>query len=110
MTPDYVAPPEYVWRGVARKHRNNYCFWCNAQVSYKRPKRQFPQMATRDHLIPASKGGRGIGNMVVACSRCNHARADNMKWLPKYPTDAARRFVEWVKEWEWLQSKEEVSA
>ena len=35
------------------------------------------EMATLDHLVPRSRGGKTtIRNCVIACAACNHAKAD----------------------------------
>jgi hypothetical protein len=39
------------------------CLWCG----------KFGTM-TREHLIPASMGGKNKDNLALACSRCNHER------------------------------------
>lgn len=59
---------------------HNLCMYCG---------QQFPTaLLTRDHVVPASKGGESIWeNCVTACERCNHRKADrtpeqaNMKLL-----------------------------
>ena len=58
----------------------NLCLYCG---------HQFPTaMLTRDHVVPASRGGESVWeNCVTACERCNHRKADrtpeeaNMKLL-----------------------------
>jgi hypothetical protein len=58
----------------------NLCLYCG---------NQFPtSMLTRDHVVPASRGGESVWeNCVTACERCNHRKADrtpeeaNMKLL-----------------------------
>lgn len=46
-----------------------WCHWCFAV--FLDPQAE----ATRDHLIPRSRGGGNhIGNLVLACSDCNQAR------------------------------------
>lgn len=55
------------------------CLWCDIfMLKRKAEWRAKPnQRVTADHLIPASKGGLSvIGNIVAACSRCNHRRRD----------------------------------
>jgi hypothetical protein len=59
---------------------HNLCLYCGEQ---------FPSSAlTRDHVIPASRGGESVWeNCVTACERCNHRKANrtpeeaNMKLL-----------------------------
>lgn len=48
---------------------HNLCLYCGDQ---------FPtSKLTRDHVIPASKGGESVWeNCVTACERCNHRKAD----------------------------------
>ena len=50
--------------------RDNYrCMYCGTQHIH-------PEL-TRDHVIPRSKGGKDIWeNVVAACHRCNHFKAD----------------------------------
>lgn len=38
-----------------------------------------PRLATLDHIIPASKGGRNAAwNLQILCWECNHLKADSM--------------------------------
>ena len=55
-----------------------------------------------DHVIPRSRGGRHIWeNVVSACHRCNHAKADKplkdlgwrMRAIPREPSGAAWRIL-----------------
>lgn len=48
---------------------HNLCLYCG---------HQFPvSMLTRDHVMPASRGGDSVWeNCVTACERCNHRKAD----------------------------------
>ena len=50
--------------------RDNYrCMYCGAKFSHAE--------LTRDHVVPRAQGGRDIWeNVVAACSRCNHFKAD----------------------------------
>lgn len=59
---------------------HNLCLYCGHQFS--------PALLTRDHVLPASRGGESVWeNCVTACERCNHRKADrtpeeaNMKLL-----------------------------
>lgn len=55
------------------------CFWCDQPIDQSE--------ATKDHLIPVSKGGENtFENLVCACKSCNTDKADLMptgKWKPK---------------------------
>jgi len=44
------------------------CFYCRRPLAIHEE--------TRDHFIARSKGGKGPGNRVPACKRCNQAKAD----------------------------------
>lgn len=60
---------------------NGLCFWCDQEVSREeikgRPK------ASRDHILPKSKGGSwNITNFVLACCSCNRDRGD--KYFEEY--------------------------
>lgn len=50
--------------------RDNYrCMYCGKQCLHNH--------LTRDHIVPKSKGGKDIWeNVVAACARCNHFKAD----------------------------------
>lgn len=51
------------------------CWLCNLPVSM--------EDATRDHVIPASKGGgNGMKNLKLAHRDCNHRRGDNLEPAP----------------------------
>ena len=50
------------------------CFYCRVSMTM-RP--GLGTTCTRDHIIPASKGGDdSMKNMVAACALCNHTRGD----------------------------------
>lgn len=45
----------------------NRCAYCGKTVK--------PSKMTMDHVIPRSKGGKGVmNNLLPACSACNHAK------------------------------------
>jgi len=48
---------------------NNLCLYCGVEFS--------PELLTRDHVHPVSKGGLDIWeNVVTACRPCNHAKGN----------------------------------
>lgn len=61
--------------GVAKR-----CCWCGISVAYK-GKRNQPYQATREHIVPRSKGGGGARNIAVACRRCNTSRGTDSRWV-----------------------------
>ena len=70
----YVKPKETMdekYRKKAKKRlfsgkKKRPCHYCGAELSYKR--------ATLDHLTPRSKGGKNIGNLKLACRKCNQEK------------------------------------
>ena len=46
------------------------CYYCGDRVDRKLPETH-PKKRTRDHIIPASKGGGNGSNLVPACRECN---------------------------------------
>lgn len=48
--------------------QNMECFFCGNMIDWN--------TATKDHMIPQSKGGGGGSNIVLACVRCNSQKAD----------------------------------
>jgi 5-methylcytosine-specific restriction endonuclease McrA len=64
--------------------QNGRCFYCTGDMTYASPpaRRRAPNtMATLEHLIPRSEGGRSsFPNVVAACARCNNRRG-TMSWL-----------------------------
>lgn len=56
-------------RQKAWKRQRGQCFYCNATVAKHK--------ATLDHRVPRALGGNCEGgNAVMACRRCNEAKAD----------------------------------
>lgn len=56
------------------------CIYCrlrmiNPQHVGKSTKRS-GLVATKEHIIPRSKGGRGFSNAVLACNACNHRKGN----------------------------------
>ena len=58
------------WRDAVLLRSDYCCSYCNEQLG--------PRSATLDHIIPKSKGGHGVKNLVVACHGCNNAKGDMM--------------------------------
>lgn len=51
-----------------------------------------PRLATFDHIIPRSMGGRDdYNNLKLACARCNSRRGDKIDMLPKRVRRRAER-------------------
>ena len=64
--------------------RSTDCHWCGVRVrivpTVARGQQIPDDMATLEHLVPECRGGEyGLGNMVLACMRCNSVRSN-------YPT------------------------
>src|SRR6476660_3870035 len=61
--------------GDAARWRCYHCGCrCHCQTCY--PAQPKGSAATRDHLIPRSKGGKGGANLVLSCDSCNRKKAD----------------------------------
>lgn len=76
-------------RGVLARD-NHRCVYCGAAAT------------SLDHVVPKSRGGRHAwDNVVAACARCNHAKADrsvaDLGWRlprqPKAPSGASWRVL-----------------
>ncbi len=52
------------------------CYLCGEPMESARG--PIPERRTIDHVIPISKGGENHGNVALAHSRCNQAKADRM--------------------------------
>ena len=60
-----------------RRH-GGICHYCLAPTVRKMDKggKQFPNTATKEHIVPRSLGGPDVmSNYVLACSKCNNRRA-----------------------------------
>jgi len=51
------------------------CFYCHEPFAEGVPK-DHPRAKTKDHVIPRSRGGRGVENMVYACFECNNLKSN----------------------------------
>lgn len=75
----------------------NICFYCGCiLVSVKSKDRESlpTRLATRDHIIPKSKGGaKGFYNNIRCCRRCNENKgADSIKMFRKKFNDHSYLF------------------
>jgi 5-methylcytosine-specific restriction endonuclease McrA len=50
------------------------CCYCSREIRWGSPKD--PLHPTRDHSIPATRGGGRGDNLVLACTACNAAKGD----------------------------------
>ena len=52
------------------------CYYCNQETSLD-AKDNDPKLATIDHIVPKSKGGKGLhDNKVIACLQCNQTKSN----------------------------------
>ncbi len=75
------------------------CFWCqkflrlHLRLAPNKAREQLAALpdtwplATKDHLLPQSRGGRGgLHNLVLSCEHCNHQRGNKLlnpvTWMP----------------------------
>ena len=58
------------------KEKGGHCFHCGSLTLLTRVR--CDRQATRDHLIPRSKGGGDGANLVLSCYRCNQDKGDKM--------------------------------
>ena len=87
----------------AHMKQGGLCFWCNEPTPlwWEITTEEFAllgkkRMATREHLIPQSAGGKhDIDNIVCACHDCNNLRGtipiNQFKWVAANP----ERFGRW---------------
>lgn len=80
------------------KHFNSRCAYCGLEL------RPGLEQASYDHLVPT--GGNHLGNIVLACGRCNEYEKLNTDWdaflrkkaaTPKAYRERRSRIVEWQK-------------
>jgi 5-methylcytosine-specific restriction endonuclease McrA len=71
------------WRLVVRGGYK--CFYCKGALAAREG---CSNSATRDHVVPRSRGGGGGENVVVACWRCNQVKGDMTaeEFRAMYPT------------------------
>lgn len=67
-----------VSREALMRRDENVCVYCEEPVSLKgSPVDTDRRLATRDHVVPKSRGGSdGSENLVLACARCNFLKGD----------------------------------
>jgi 5-methylcytosine-specific restriction endonuclease McrA len=63
-----------------RARQRGYCFYCSKKMKVEH----------LEHVIPLSRGGKhSLGNIVLACSHCNHRKSD--KFVMEWRTGKKRR-------------------
>jgi len=76
---------------VRFRDQRGRCFYCRRPMSLTQAlAHPEGRRVTREHLIPRSMGGKGGGNVVLACVRCNGARGTT-SWLAFYCSAAVSR-------------------
>ena len=51
------------------------CCWCDCEMVFPDGKMYPPNQLTIEHVVPRSSGGtNNIGNLKLACRRCNNSR------------------------------------
>lgn len=59
----------------------NKCYYCEYTFGSPVSQKGVPLVKTRDHIIPASKGGNSSTfNIVFACHQCNHLKGDRLPY------------------------------
>lgn len=58
------------------------CYYCHSLVLCATccgwDRLPYERQATRDHIVPKSRGGKGGDNLVLACRKCNEEKANNL--------------------------------
>lgn len=82
----YADPKNLVRDPERHRWGDAQCYWCRCTVYYgvQRHPGIPSNLATRDHLVPRSRGGTNDRqNIVVACYKCNQERGCDVNWRPK---------------------------
>lgn len=62
------------------------CDYCNREIPFK--------LATKDHVIPRSKGGSNYdSNIVLACKKCNNRKADRIDYTNSIGNHVKPKFL-----------------
>jgi 5-methylcytosine-specific restriction endonuclease McrA len=64
------------------------CAYCNQRTWLEKVNQDGSFLATKDHFIPRSKGGKdGQGNVLCSCHRCNQQKGDQYfpTFMPRTP-------------------------
>lgn len=78
---------------LMRRHKGK-CAYCDRRVSTLLPP-DHALRATREHLVPKSRGGSGkLSNLVLACRQCNEARGNQVPSEKTAPTAAKQRAMQ----------------
>lgn len=65
-------PQIQLFPGVEPRDFHVACFYCGVMLR----KTKGPDMATKDHVNPLSRGGKGLANKVPACHACNQLKGN----------------------------------
>lgn len=58
------------------KAQKGRCFYCGCGMTKESWREDNKQGFTRDHFMPYSKGHTLVGNVVLACAKCNREKSD----------------------------------
>jgi len=81
-----------------------HCYWCGVVVwrgPVIRAGQPNPIAATREHVIPRSRGGGGDANVVIACYGCNAERGNAEGWVPFH--ERGQRPMPPSQRWAWVR-------
>lgn len=95
-----------------------HCWYCGVQLyQYFKIKKDgrkvgvrkhYTDKATKDHLIPYSKGGRGSKNLVPACGDCNSHKGDRTLEEYRLQRFGTREGLFWAEKYEQNYRRREV--
>ncbi len=71
-----MSPTKYRLKVIQFDRQSGLCHWCRRPMFLAPPgvDSTRPDLATREHLVPRSRGGGEGENVVLACKKCNNER------------------------------------
>jgi hypothetical protein len=88
------------------KAQRKKCFYCGCGMTSKSWREDNKQGWTRDHFMPYSKGHSLVGNVVLACAKCNREKSDIQpgyvlvqRFIQLYTTTFPSFFDKYKHEW-----------